>query len=80
MIKHVLRIFRTHSKLLALVVARLFFGLDDSLLLGVIIANVSNIGIVAIEDPSNLLKSRALGFHVEEVNEDELDSNPNLIF
>lgn len=69
-----------YLKFFVFVVVCFFFGFDDSLFFGVIIVNVSNIGIVVIEDFSNFFKSWVFGFYVEEVNEDEFDSNLNLIF
>lgn len=53
-------------------------GLDNSLLLAVVVVDLRDIGIVAIKDSSNLFEGRALGFNVEEEDEDELDSDPDL--
>jgi hypothetical protein len=56
----------------------LFRGLQDSLLLSVFEVNLCDISIITIENSGNLFQSRALGFDVEEEDEDELDSDPNL--
>ena len=52
--------------------------LNSSLLLSVVVVNICDISIIAIEDPRDLFKSWALSFDVEEENEDKLDSDPNL--
>ena len=38
-----------------------------------------NLGVRTIEDLGNLLKSRALGLNVEEVNEDQFKKDPALM-
>jgi hypothetical protein len=53
-------------------------GLKNSLLLSVLEVNLCNISIITIKDSSNLLQSRSLGLNVEEEDEGELDSDPNL--
>lgn len=54
--------------------------LDISLLLSVPEVDIGNVGIITIEDSGDLLKSGTLGFDVEEEDEDELDSDPDLLF
>ena len=52
--------------------------LDVSLLLSVLKLDIGNVGVITIEDSGDLLKSGTLGFDVEEEDEDELDSDPDL--
>ena len=40
--------------------------------------NVSDLGILAVEDLGDLLEGGALGLDIEEANEEEFDENPNL--
>ena len=54
--------------------------LDISLLLSVPEMDIGNVGIITIEDSGDLLESGTLGFDVEEEDEDELDSDPDLLF
>ena len=54
--------------------------LDISLLLSVPEMDIGNVGIITIEDSGDLFKSGTLGFDVEEEDEDELDSDPDLLF
>lgn len=65
-------------KIIALGIAHMFRGLNDRLLLSVFVVDLCDISVITIEDPRDLFKSRALGFDIEEVNEDELDRDPNL--
>jgi hypothetical protein len=46
-------------------------------LLDLVHVDVSN-GIFAVEDTGDLLESGSLSLNVEEVDEDELDANPEL--
>ena len=64
------------SKFLALSV--IMNVLNISLLLSVLKVNVGDVGIITIEDSGDLFKSGTLGFDVEEEDEDELDSDPDL--
>lgn len=59
---------------------RSFMRLDNSLLLSIVVVDLGDISIISIEDPGDLLESRALGLNIEEEDEDELDSDPNLFF
>jgi hypothetical protein len=52
--------------------------LNVSLLLSILELNSGNIGIITVEDSGDLFKSGTLGFDVEEEDEDELDSDPDL--
>ena len=52
--------------------------LDVSLLLSVLKLDIGHVGVITIEDSGDLLKSGTLGFDVEEEDEDELDSDPDL--
>jgi len=63
---------------LTLFVTRSLLVLDDSLLLLIHIIHMRNIRILAIKDPRNLLQSRALSLHVEEVHENEFNGDPDL--
>lgn len=40
--------------------------------------NLSDLSIITIENLSKLLKSRALGFDVEEEDEEEFEEDPDL--
>ena len=40
--------------------------------------NVSDLGILAVEDLGDLFEGRALGLDVEEADEEELDVDPDL--
>ena len=54
-------------------------GLDlGALHCSVGIIDVGNNSIISVENAGNLLKSRSLGLNVEEVDEDKLDSDPDL--
>ena len=71
-------LFRMQLKMLALGMIHWLWVLNSSLLLSVVVVNICDISIIAIEDPRDLFKSWALSFDVEEENEDKLDSDPNL--
>lgn len=53
-------------------------GIDLGSLLGLVVLDIGDLGAITVEDPGNLLQGRSLGLDVEEVDEDELDSDPDL--
>lgn len=65
------------STLSAFVLTLDLSSLDLSMLL-IVVIDVSNNSVVSIENASDLLQSGPLGLDVEEVDEDELDSDPDL--
>ena len=52
---------------------------DLNLLLDLLEIDMRHLGIITIEDLSQLLESGTPGFNVEEVDEAELDEDPNCV-
>jgi hypothetical protein len=53
-------------------------GLDLGLLLILDVFDVSHLGIVAVEDPGDLLEGGALGLDVEEEDKAKFNGDPDL--
>jgi len=65
-----------HKKNMSLCLSSDLVTLARDLVLDLLEADVGDLGIVAIDDLSQLLEGRALGLDVHEVDEDELEADP----